>query len=50
VTQVFFGVGDPNGVQTATRPAIFYTALGALWYKTGDGTSSTGWELSIAGT
>jgi hypothetical protein len=50
VTQVFFGVGDPNGVQTATRPAIFYTAAGALWYKTGDGTSDTGWELSIAGT
>jgi hypothetical protein len=49
VTQVFFGVGDPNGVQTATKPAIFYTALGALWYKTGDGTNNTGWELSIAG-
>jgi len=50
VTQVFFGVGDPNGVQSAIKPAIFYTALGALWYKTGDGYNDTGWELSIAGT
>jgi hypothetical protein len=49
VPEVYFGVGDPNGVQTATRPALFYTALGAMWFKTGTGTNDTGWELSIAG-
>jgi len=46
--QVFFGTGDPNGVVTATRPAIFYTDTGATWLKTGIGTNDTGWELAIA--
>jgi hypothetical protein len=46
---VFFGTGDPNGVVTATRPAVFYTALGAYWIKTGVGTNNTGWEQIIFG-
>ena len=46
--QVFFGTGDPNGVVTATRPAVFYDDVGAVWLKTGAGTNDTGWELRIA--
>ena len=46
--QVFFGTGDPNGVVTATRPAVFYDDVGAVWLKTGSGTNDTGWELVIA--
>jgi hypothetical protein len=42
-TQVYFGTGDPNGVQTATRPAIFYSADGSLWQKTNSGSNNTGW-------
>lgn len=47
-TEVYFGTGDPNGVQTATRPALFYTAAGDVWVKTGAGTTNTGWEQLIA--
>jgi len=43
-TQVFVVTGNPNGVQTATRPAIAYTLTGNLWIKTGAGTNNTGWE------
>jgi len=50
ITQVFFGVGDPNGVVTATNPALFYTALGEMWFKTGTGTNNTGWEERIGPT
>lgn len=47
-TEVYFGTGDPNGVQTATRPAIFYSADGALWHKTTVGNTNTGWLQIIA--
>ena len=47
-TEVFFGSGDPNGVQTATRPAIFYSADGALWTKTNAGSNNTGWVTIVA--
>ena len=40
--------GDPNGVVTATRPAILYTDAGGLWVKTGVGSSNTGWINLIA--
>ena len=46
-TQVFFVTGDPNGVQTATRPAVAYDATGAFWEKTGAGTNNTGWERAF---
>lgn len=46
-TEVYFGSGDPNGAQTATRPAIFYDADGAIWIKTGVGSSNTGWEQRL---
>lgn len=42
-TEVYFVAGDPNGVQTATRPAIAYSATGGLWLKTNAGTNNTGW-------
>lgn len=47
-TELFFGSGDPNTVVTATRPALFYSADGAVWIKTGIGTNNTGWEQLIA--
>jgi hypothetical protein len=46
-TEVYFGTGDPNGVQTATRPAIFYDAIGSVWIKTSSGSSNTGWEQRL---
>jgi hypothetical protein len=46
--EVFFGSGNPNGVVTGTRPAVFYTAAGAYWIKTSSGTNNTGWEQVIA--
>lgn len=46
-TEVYFGTGDPNGAQTATRPAIFYDADGAIWIKTDSGSSNTGWEQKL---
>ena len=46
-TQVFFGTGDPNGSVTATRPAVFYDALGNVWSKTSSGSSNTGWDRII---
>ena len=49
VPQVFFGSGDPNGVQTATAPALFYTDTGAIWFKTNTGTNNIGWEMAIGG-
>ena len=45
--QVFFGTGDPNGVQTATKPALFYTDTGSIWFKTNSGTNNIGWELAL---
>lgn len=47
-TEVYFGVGDPNGAQTATRPAIFYSADGAVWHKMNAGNNNTGWVQIIA--
>jgi hypothetical protein len=43
VTIYAIASGDPNGVVTATRPAILYSDLGAVWIKTGVGSSNTGW-------
>lgn len=45
---VFFNAGDPNGVVTATRPALCYTPGLGLWMKTGAGTTNTGWDQVIA--
>lgn len=45
--EVFLVAGDPNGVQSATRPAIAYTVNGSVWIKTGAGTTDTGWELVL---
>lgn len=44
---VYFITGNPNGVQSAVRPAIAYSATGSVWFKTGTGTNSSGWELAI---
>ncbi len=42
-TQVYSGTGDPNGVVTATAPALYYdTNSGILYQKTGSG--NTGWN------
>lgn len=38
---------DPNGLITATRPAVAYDAAGAFWVKTGSGTNNTGWEQRL---
>lgn len=38
---------DPNGVVSATRPAIAYDNAGAVWIKTGSGTNNTGWEQRL---
>ncbi len=38
---------DPNGVITATRPALCYAGNNTLWKKTGPGTNDTGWEPII---
>ncbi len=46
--QVYFGTGDPNGVVTAERPAVFYDSTGSVWLKTGAGLNDTGWEQAIA--
>lgn len=45
-TQVFSGTStDPNGVITATAPAIYYSTVdGSQWVKTSAGSSNTGWE------
>lgn len=40
--------GDPNGVVTATTPAIGYDEPnGAVWVKTGVGSTNTGWVKLI---
>ncbi len=46
-TEAFFVSGDPNGVTTATRPAIAYDANGSIWLKTSSGSSNTGWEQRL---
>jgi hypothetical protein len=45
--QLSFITGNPNGAQTATRPALAYDAAGAIWVKTGAGTTNTGWEQRL---
>lgn len=47
LSSVFYYNGDPNNVITATRPAICYAADGAIWLKTGAGTTNTGWEQLV---
>lgn len=42
-----FITGDPNGVVTATRPALAYDADGHLWFKTNTGSNNTGWEQRL---
>lgn len=44
---LYFITGNPNGVTTATRPAIAYDANGAVWLKTNAGANSTGWEQRL---
>lgn len=42
-TQVYSGHGSPNGVVTATAPALYYDLdTGVLYQKTGGG--NTGWN------
>ena len=41
--RVFYGSGDPNGVVTATRPAIYYTDDGHLWVKLNAIADDTNW-------
>lgn len=38
---------NPNGIITATRPAFAYDNAGAIWIKTGEGTTNTGWEQRL---
>jgi hypothetical protein len=45
--QLSFITGNPNGAVTATRPALAYDAAGAFWFKTGSGTTNTGWEQRL---
>jgi len=45
---LFFQSGDPNGVVTATRPAMTYGPTGEVWIKTDAGSSNTGWVNIIA--
>lgn len=45
---VYFGTGDPNGVVTAVRPAVYYTAAGGLWFKTNATNDNTGWTEILA--
>jgi len=45
--EVYFVTGNPNGVQSAARPAVGYSTTGSVWIKTGTGTNSSGWELVI---
>jgi len=44
---IFFTAGDPNGVITAIRPAFAYDETGAVWFKTGEGATNTGWERAL---
>jgi hypothetical protein len=46
-TEIYWISGDPNGVQSATRPAMAYSVTGSVWIKTGSGTNNTGWELIV---
>jgi len=45
---IFFNSGDPNGVVTATRPAMTYGPTGEVWIKTDATESNTGWVNIIA--
>jgi len=46
---VYYGTwADPNGNQSATRPAFYYNDIGGVWEKTGAGTNNTGWTQIIA--
>jgi len=49
-TELYYSATDvtPNAAVTATRPAIYYTAQGSVWVKTGAGATNTGWEQIIA--
>lgn len=48
-TALFATIGDPNGVITATPPAMAYNDLsGSLWFKqAGSGNTNTGWQLVV---
>jgi hypothetical protein len=42
---IFFGAAEnPNGVTTATRPAVYYSDEGSMWLKTNTGNNPSGWE------
>lgn len=43
VQRVFNGAGDPNGVTTATKPAVYYGDDGTFWVKDTAGPDDTGW-------
>lgn len=45
---VYYGASeDPNGVTTATRPAVYYSDEGAVWVKTNTGNNATGWNQIV---
>lgn len=45
--QVFDAAGDPNGVVTATKPAICVSDNDTFWRKSNVGTNNTGWVLLL---
>ena len=40
---VFFGTGDPNGVQMANGPAAYFDTNGGIWSHNTLAVSNTGW-------
>lgn len=46
--RVFLVTGDPNGVQSASGPAIAITAAGALWIRPVATAGNAGWIQLIA--
>lgn len=46
-TVLYTGSGSPEGVVTASPPAMYYSSTGGLWVKA-SGTGATGWVALIA--
>lgn len=42
-SNTYFSETSPNGVVTATRPAVCYASNGRIWTKTNAGSNNTGW-------
>lgn len=49
-TRIYYGTDtDPNGVISASRPALYYGSDGSVWVKTGDEVGTSDWTQIIAG-